>query len=250
MKRTLGALLLTFGFLTSVGALDEKRMAGLEAELAVLMQTDDPTALQALDAQMTSQLGPAIAPLAWVKAGIVSHNLSRTVGNEAHRGNAARAVDRLKTAARGSDSELAAVALPYLGSATSLQATEDSNPVSKLLFVNQGWSILGEAVDKYGEGSFLPRMIRVRVGSSLPDFFGKNDEVLKDLTALDAWDKVHPGRMPDAVKAQMALIRGNTYKKQKDLNRAVEAWTRAAALDPQKIGAGKEASAALDRYGN
>ena len=250
MKKMIGAMLLTLGFLASASALDSKKLAGLESGLAGLMQTNDAASLQALDAQMTPGLTAAAEPLAWVKAGIVSHNLSRAVGSEAHRGNAARAVERLKTAAHGNDAELAVVALCYLGSATTLQATEDSNPVAKILFVNQGWGFLDEAIDKYSEASFLPRMMQVRVGSSLPDFFGKDGTVLKDLAALEVWDKAHPGRMGDGVRAQMALIQGNTYKKQKDLTKAVEAWTRAVALDPQKTGAGKPAAEALDRYGN
>ena len=250
MKMILGALLLSLGVLTLAGALDTPKMAKLETELSAVMQTNDAHALTVLDAQMTPSLTASADPLTWVKAGIVSHNLSRAVGSEAHKGNASKAVERLKAQAHGSDAELSVVALSYLGSATTLQATEDSNPVSKIFFVNQGWGILGESVSKYGEGSFLPRMIRVRVGSSLPDFFGKNADVLSDLAALQVWDKTHPGRMTDGVRAQMALIEGNTFKKQKDLTKAVASWTRAVALDPQKTGAGKAAAEALDRYGN
>jgi len=250
MKRSLGALLLTFGLLTSVSALDTKRMASLEADLGPLMQTLDPAALAALDAELTPQLTANAAPITWIKAGIVSHNLSRATGTETHKGNATRAVERLKTTARGSDPELAAVALTFLGSATTLQAREDSNPVSKILNVNSGWGLLGEAVDKYGEASFLPRMVRVQVGASLPDFFGKDGDVIKDIAALDAWDKTHAGRMPDSVKAQLALAQGNTFKKQKKMDMAVAAWTKAVTLDPQKTGAGKAAAEALDRYGN
>jgi len=241
---------LAFGMLTSVGALDAQRMAGLEVDLAPLMENTNAAALAALDAELTPQLTSTAGPLTWVKAGIVSHNLSRAVGSEAHRGNATRAVERLKTVAHGNDPELAAVALTYLGSATSLQATEDSNPIAKIFAVNGGWGILGDAVDKYGDASFLPRMVRVRVGSSLPDFFGKNDDVIKDITALDAWNQAHAGRMPDSVKAQLALAQGNTYKKQKKMDKAVAAWNRVLTLDPQKTGPGKDAAAALERYEN
>jgi len=250
MKHILGAVILTFGTAISGFALDTQKIAGLESSLGPLMQTNDPTALMALDAQLTPQLTATADALTWVKAGIVSHNLSRAVGSETNHGNATRAVDRLKAAAHGPDAELAVVALSYLGSATSLQAKEDSNPVSKIFLVNSAWGILGDAVDKGGEASFLPRMIRVRVGVLLPDFFGKDGDVLKDVAALDAWDKAHPGRIPNLVKAQMALALGDTLKKQKKLPDAIAAWTRAVALDPSKTGPGKVAAEALDRYAN
>lgn len=247
MKSMVVALMLTWGAATGF-ALDVPKVADLEVALAPWMQTSDPEALKALDAGLTPQLTASADALTWVKAGIVSHNLSRETGSETNPGNATRAVDRLKAAARGPDPELAVIALPYLGSAISLQAKEDSNPVSKIFLVNSAWGTLGEAVDKGGEVSFLPRMIRARVGSSLPDFFGKNHEVLQDVAALDVWDRTHPGRMPDSVRAQLALIRGDTLKKEKRLLEAIAAWTRALALDPQKTGPGKPAAEALDRY--
>jgi tetratricopeptide (TPR) repeat protein len=247
MKRILGLFVLALGSLSPAAA-DEARVASLEAEWGPLMSTLSPPALTALDAELTPQLGASSPAALWVKAGIVSHNLSRAVGNETNRGNAARAVERLKAAAHGPDADLAAVALPFLGSATTLMATEDANPVAKIFAVNNGWGLLSEAVDKYGDVSFLPRLVRARVASSLPDFFGKGAEVLKDLNALAAWDKAHPGRMTDGVRADLALWEGNAYKKQKDLPRAVAAWNRALVLDPQKVGSGKAAAEALDRY--
>lgn len=250
MKQFLGAMLLTLGAATAGYSLDPQKVIGLEASLSDLMQTSDPAVLTSLDAQLTPQLTAAADPLTWVKAGIVSHNLSRAVGSETNRGNASRAVDRLKSAAHGPDAELAVVALPFLGSATSLQAKEDSNPISKMFLVNSAWGLLTEAVDRDGEVSFLPRMIRASVGSSLPDFFGKDGDVLKDLDALEAWDRAHPRRIPSLVKAKLALIQGDTLKKQKQLPQAIEAWNRAVALDPQKAGPGKAAAEALTRYTN
>jgi len=246
MKRLFGALFLTLGILGTTYGLDIQKLAALEVNLAPVMNTTDPAALQALEAQFASPTDP----LTRVKAGIARHNLSRIIGNETHRGNAQAAVDDLKGPAHGPDAELAAIALAYLGSATTLKAREDSNPVGKIMAVNDGWAILGEAVDKYGEATFLPRMIRVWVAGALPDFFGKDGDLLKDVAALDVWDKAHPGRMTDAVRAQMALAQGNTFKKQKDLTKAMVAWKRAVALDPEKKGPGKAAAEALDRYGD
>jgi len=122
--------------------------------------------------------------------------------------------------------------------------------VGKMMAVKDGWTLLGEAVDKYGEATFLPRMLRVWVASSLPDFFGKDGDLLKDVAALDVWDKANPGRMTDGVRAQMALLQGNAFKKQKDLTKATAAWKRSLALDPAKKGPGKAAAEALDRYGD
>ncbi len=246
MKRTVGALLLTLGVLGATYGLDTQKLVTLETTLAPVMENTDQASLRALDAQLASLTDP----LSQVKAGIVRHNLSRAIGDETHRGNAQAAIDHLKGPARGADAELAALSLPYLGSATTLKAREDGNPVGKMLAVKDGWAVLGEAVDKYGEATFVPRMIRVWVAASLPDFFGKDGDLLKDAAALEVWDKAHPGRMGDGVKAQMALLQGNAFKKQKDLAKATEAWKRALALDPAKKGPGKAAAEALDRYGD
>lgn len=247
MKRLLGALLLTFGALTTAGALDDRRMATLETDLGSLMQNLDPSSLQALDRELTPQL-KAAPPALWVKAGIVSHNLSRVLTSRGVTGNAGRAVERLTAAARGTDPELAVVALSFLGSAKALQGGEDWNPAGKILSVNQGWDLLDETVNKYGEASFLPRLLRASVAASLPDFFNKAAIGLDDLKAIDGWSTAHRGRMSAPVQAQVALMEGNALKKTKQIGPAITAWKRAVALDPEKKGAGKAAAAALELY--
>jgi hypothetical protein len=247
MKRLLGALVLTFGALATANALDDKRMAALETDLGGLMQNLDPASLQALDKELTPQLKSA-APEVWVRAGIVSHNLSRVLSARGVTGNAGRAVERLSAAAGGTDTELAVVALSFLGSAKALQGKEDWNPAGKILSVNDGWALLDKAVGQYGEASFLPRLLRASVAASLPDFFNKAAVGLEDLKALDTWNSAHPGRMSASVQAQVALLEGDALKKAKQLYPAIAAWKHAVALDPDKKGAGKAAAADLELY--
>jgi len=247
MKRLLGALLLTFGVLTTVSALDDRRMADLETDLGPLMQNLDLTSLQALDAELTPGLKTA-PPTVLVKAGIVSHNLSRVLTSRGVPGNAGRAVERLTAAAHGTDPELAVVALSFLGSSKALQGGEDWNPAGKIMSVNQGWDLLDEAVNKYGEASFLPRLLRASVAASLPDFFNKAAIGLDDLKTIERWSAAHPGRMSTAIEAQVALMEGNALKKAKQLDAAIMAWKKAVALDPEKKGSGKAAAAALELY--
>jgi hypothetical protein len=237
------------GILGGLGALDLPRTLGWEDAMGPYMAETAKEPLLKWEAALSADLSRAPDDGTRVKLAIVEHNLSRVMTAEGHRGYAGKAADLLQAVVDGkAPDELKAVAHPYLGSARALQGNEDLNPVSKILFVNQGMDRLNEAVSRYGEASYLPLFLRANVASSLPDFFGKADVAARDLAALDAWSLREPARIPPEVQATVQNLFGDSLKKKKQVPGALAAWKKAVALDPQKKGAGKAAAASLDIY--
>ena len=87
-----------------------------------------------------------------------------------------------------------AEARAYLGSAYALMGRDASSVVNKMRYANRGLRHLDSALDAAPRG-FPVRMIRAYVNSSLPKLFGRADEALEDMLALDEIYREAPSPM-------------------------------------------------------
>ena len=72
-----------------------------------------------------------------------------------------------------------------LGSAYTMMGRDAASIFNKMRYANRGLRHLDRALDA-APRSFTVRLIRARVNSSLPKMFGRDDEALEDMLALDA----------------------------------------------------------------
>ena len=110
--------------------------------------------------------------------GVALHDSAR----EGEENAAERAVDALERYLERFPED--AEARAYLGSAYALMGRDASSVVNKMRYANRGLRHLDGALEA-APRRFPVRMIRAYVNSSLPKLFGRADEALEDMLALD-----------------------------------------------------------------
>ena len=120
--------------------------------------------------------------------GIALHDTAR----EGDESAAERAVETLERYLKRFPED--AEARAYLGSAYALMGRDASSVVNKMRYANRGLRHLDSALDAAPRG-FPVRMIRAYVNSSLPKLFGRADEALEDMLALDEIYREAPSPM-------------------------------------------------------
>ena len=123
--------------------------------------------------------GPSPEFRALRERGIALHDAAR----DADRTAAGRAVEPLERYLDrfAHDGEARA----WLGSVYAMMGRDAASIFNKMRYANRGLRHLDRALDA-APRSFAVRLIRARVNSSLPKMFGRDDEALEDLLALDA----------------------------------------------------------------
>jgi len=243
----LGSLLLMAG-LARLLALDATGVTRWEAELAPAMMATEPTVLEGLQRDLAARLAgsPGDAGIS-TELGIVYHTMGRIQGGK--KGYATQAAELLQKVADGpAPEELKVFALPYLGSALCLEARDSANPIATMDLLNKGLARLDAAVSRYGTASYIPRFLRANVTLALPVFFKQLDKGGSDLQALEAWTARDPGLMAPHLLSQIENLLGNYYKKKNQVDKAIAAWKRAVALDPEGKEGGREAAKSLATY--
>ncbi len=227
----------------SLSAWDLNTAQTWEATLAPVMQNENISQLEHLIVT-----DPATTLTQRAILGIAEHNLERKVP---HQGWATKAVNTLTPLTQENlGDELEAILLPYLGSSLGLQAQDDFFPLTKLLEVNHAFSVLDQAVQRYGQFSYYPQLIRASVDMDVPSFFNKAGQAKEDLETLLAWRNTHPEALPSGALAQVHLLWGLHEKNDGHREPALAAWKLALQEDPQQVGAGKKAAEYLTRYQN
>ena len=120
--------------------------------------------------------------------GIALHDTAR----EGDEGAAEEAVEALERYLERFPED--AEARAYLGSAYALMGRDASSVVNKMRYANRGLRHLDSALDAAPRG-FPVRMIRAYVNASLPKLFGRADEALEDMLALDEIYREAPSPM-------------------------------------------------------
>lgn len=188
--------------------------------------------------------------LAATRLGIYYHNVAANGLKKGYRGYSKKAYEILNKITRDPNfiEELKPIALPYLGSSRAIMGDENTNPVNKIKYVQEGAAILDEAVSKYNNISYFPLFMRGNVFVALPEFFKKDGVAFQDYRELDQWNKRDPSRIPEGVMALVYYNLGNCFKKQKKLAMAMEYWKLAYQMDPDGS-TGKNAKKMLEIFG-
>ena len=117
--------------------------------------------------------------------GIVLHDAAR----EGDRSAAGRAVEQLERYLDRFENDGEAQA--WLGSVYAMMGRDAASIFNMMRYANRGLRHLDRALDAAPQ-SFTVRLIRARVHSRLPKMFGRDDEALEDMLALDAMFREDP----------------------------------------------------------
>ena len=90
----------------------------------------------------------------------------------------------------------------WLGSVYAMMGRDAASIFNKMRYTNRGLRHLDRALDT-APRSFTVRLIRARVNSSLPKMFGRDDEALEDMLALDAMFREDPS--PRLVRSMIGI---------------------------------------------
>ena len=83
-----------------------------------------------------------------------------------------------------------------------MMGRDASSIVNKMRYTNRGLRHLDRALDA-APRTFTVRLIRARVNSSLPKIFGRDDEALEDMLALDVMFREDPS--PRLVRSMIGI---------------------------------------------
>ena len=104
----------------------------------------------------------------------------------------------------------------WLGSVYAMMGRDASSIVNKIRYTNRGLCHLDRALDA-APRMFTVRLIRARVNSSLPKMFGRDDEALEDMLALDVIFREGPS--PRLVRSMIGI-----YEALRDRASAAGPW--------------------------
>ena len=90
----------------------------------------------------------------------------------------------------------------WLGSVYAMMGRDAASIFNKMRYANRGLRHLDRALEE-APRSFTVRLIRARVNSSLPKMFGRDDEALEDMLALDAMFREDPS--PRRVRSMIGV---------------------------------------------
>ena len=154
--------------------------------------------------------GPSPEFRALRERGIALHDAAR--GGD--RSAAGRAVEQLERYLDRFENDGEARA--WLGSAYAMMGRDAASIFNKMRYANRGLHHLDRALDA-APRSFTVRLIRARVHSSLPKTFGRADEALEDMLALDAIFREDPS--PRMTRSMIGV-----YEALRDRAPAVGPW--------------------------
>jgi tetratricopeptide (TPR) repeat protein len=168
--------------------------------------------------------------IAQVKLGILYHNVALNDGaKRGYKKYAQKSFETMKliNGNDGLSNVIKVYTLTFMGSSRAMMGDEDLNPINKINYVKEGIAYLDDAVKRFDRHTWVPRFYRANVCFSLPDFFEKSAAAKDDYDKLINKKRNNDNAIPDEIMAIVYLNRGKLYKKDTDIEKAIEMWKKA-----------------------